>query len=80
MAAQLRDPLIMVLLAAIALTLAIGDHANSVVIALVIVANTTVGVVQQIRADQAVGAVGTERACAPGRRRDGGAILGGGAG
>lgn len=55
--AQLRDPLIMVLLAASALTLAIGDHADSLVTALVIVANMTVGVVQEIRADQAVAAL-----------------------
>ncbi|WP_328404295.1 cation-translocating P-type ATPase [Streptomyces sp. NBC_00390] len=55
--AQLRDPLIMVLLGAVALTVAIGDHADSVVIALVIVVNTTVGVVQEIRADNAVAAL-----------------------
>ncbi|MGW7369812.1 cation-transporting P-type ATPase, partial [Streptomyces sp. NPDC054841] len=56
-AAQLRDPLIMVLLGAVALTVAIGDHADSVVIALVIVVNTTVGVAQEIRADNAVAAL-----------------------
>lgn len=65
-AAQLRDPLIMVLLGAIALTLAIGDHADSVVIALVIVVNTTVGVVQEIRADHAVSALSA--LSAPGAR------------
>ncbi|MDI9885111.1 cation-transporting P-type ATPase [Streptomyces sp. HNM0645] len=54
---QLRDPLIMVLLGAIVLTVAIGDHADSVVIALVVVVNTTVGVVQEIRADNAVAAL-----------------------
>ncbi|WP_435882682.1 cation-translocating P-type ATPase [Streptomyces bobili] len=69
--AQLRDPLIMVLLAAIALTLAIGDHADSVVIALVIVANTTVGVVQEIRADQAVAALSALSAPSARVRRDG---------
>ncbi|PBC75849.1 Ca2+-transporting ATPase [Streptomyces sp. TLI_235] len=56
-AVQLRDPLIMVLLAAVALTLAIGDHPDAVVIALVIVVNTTVGVIQEIRADNAVAAL-----------------------
>ncbi|MDH2388853.1 cation-transporting P-type ATPase [Streptomyces sp. HNM0663] len=56
-AAQLRDPLIMVLLGAIALTVAIGDHADTVVIALVVVVNTAVGVVQEIRADNAVAAL-----------------------
>lgn len=55
--AQLRDPLMMVLIAAVALTLAIGDHADSVVIGLVIVVNTTVGVAQEIRADNAVAAL-----------------------
>ncbi|GAA3023175.1 hypothetical protein GCM10020229_38170 [Kitasatospora albolonga] len=56
-AAQLRDPLITVLLAAVALTVAIGDHADATVIALVIVVNTVVGVVQEIRADHAVSAL-----------------------
>ncbi|MFD7915992.1 cation-translocating P-type ATPase [Streptomyces sp. NPDC059752] len=55
--AQLRDPLIMVLLGAVVLTIAIGDHADAVVIAVVIVVNTTVGVVQEIRADHAVAAL-----------------------
>ncbi|MFJ1566491.1 cation-translocating P-type ATPase [Streptomyces erythrochromogenes] len=55
--AQLRDPLIMVLLGAVALTIAIGDHADAVVIAVVIVVNTTVGVVQETRADHAVAAL-----------------------
>ncbi|MFE5588576.1 HAD-IC family P-type ATPase, partial [Kitasatospora sp. NPDC056531] len=56
-AAQLRDPLITVLLAAVALTLAIGDHPDAVVIGLVVVVNTTVGVVQEVRADGAVAAL-----------------------
>ncbi|MFE3493121.1 cation-translocating P-type ATPase [Streptomyces sp. NPDC059175] len=55
--AQLRDPLIMVLLGAVVLTLAIGDHADAVVIALVIVVNTTVGVMQEVKADHAVAAL-----------------------
>ncbi|WP_329320642.1 cation-translocating P-type ATPase [Streptomyces sp. NBC_01262] len=55
--AQLRDPLIMVLLAAVVLTVATGDHADAVVIALVIVVNTTVGVIQEVRADNAVAAL-----------------------
>ncbi|MFE9255212.1 cation-translocating P-type ATPase [Streptomyces sp. NPDC006879] len=55
--AQLRDALILVLLGAVALTLAIGDHADAVVIALVIVVNTSVGVAQEIRADNAVTAL-----------------------
>lgn len=53
-AAQLRDPLILVLLAAVVLTLATGDHADAIVIGLVILVNTTVGVTQEVRADNAV--------------------------
>ncbi|WP_328543250.1 cation-transporting P-type ATPase [Streptomyces sp. NBC_00117] len=54
---QLRDALILVLLGAVVLTLAIGDHADAVVIALVIVVNTAVGVAQEVRADNAVAAL-----------------------
>ncbi|MGW7444040.1 cation-translocating P-type ATPase [Kitasatospora sp. NPDC054795] len=70
-AAQLRDPLITVLLAAVALTVAIGDHPDAVVIALVVVVNTTVGVVQEVRAESAVAAL--SRLSAPAARvwRDG---------
>ncbi|MFF1444293.1 cation-translocating P-type ATPase [Streptomyces sp. NPDC058295] len=55
--AQLRDPMILILLAAVVLTVATGDHADAVVIALVIVANTAVGVAQEVRADNAVAAL-----------------------
>ncbi|MFE3287823.1 cation-transporting P-type ATPase, partial [Streptomyces sp. NPDC059233] len=55
--AQLRDPLITVLLGAMLLTLAIGDHPDAVVIGLVVVFNTTVGVAQEVRADHAVAAL-----------------------
>ncbi|MFD8637849.1 cation-translocating P-type ATPase [Streptomyces sp. NPDC059533] len=55
--AQLRDPLIMVLLGAMLLTMAIGDHPDAVVIGLVVVFNTTVGVAQEVRADHAVAAL-----------------------
>jgi Ca2+-transporting ATPase len=54
---QLRDPLVLTLLAACALTVATGDLADTVVIALVVVANTTAGVVQEVRADRAVSAL-----------------------
>ncbi|WP_438319435.1 cation-translocating P-type ATPase (plasmid) [Streptomyces sp. HUAS TT3] len=69
--AQLRDPLITVLLGAIVLTLAIGDHADSVVIALVIVVNTTVGVVQEVRAGRAVAALSAMSAPSARVRRGG---------
>jgi len=51
---QLRDPLILVLLTAAALTIATGDLSDAAVILLVITVNTAVGVVQEVRAEQAV--------------------------
>ncbi len=54
---QLRDPLILVLLAAVMLTVATGDLADASVIVLVIVVNTTVGVVQEVKAGQAIAAL-----------------------
>ncbi|MEU9076978.1 cation-translocating P-type ATPase [Kitasatospora sp. NPDC048538] len=70
--AQLRDPLITVLLAAVALTLAIGDRPDAVVIALVVTVNTAVGVAQEVRAESAVAAL--SRLSSPVTRvlRDGG--------
>jgi Ca2+-transporting ATPase len=56
-AAQLRDPLILVLLAALVLTVAVGDHPDAVVIGFVVVVNTAVGVTQEVRADHAVEAL-----------------------
>jgi Ca2+-transporting ATPase len=55
--AQLRDALILVLLAACALTVATGDWTDAAVIALVVVVNTAVGVRQEIKADHAVAAL-----------------------
>src|SRR5258705_6116030 len=55
--AQLRDPLIVVLLAAMAVTAALRDVSDLIVILLVVVLNTTVGVVQELRADRAVSAL-----------------------
>jgi P-type Ca2+ transporter type 2C len=54
---QLRDPLILVLIAAMTVTAALRDVPDLVVIGLVIVLNTTVGVVQEVRADRAVAAL-----------------------
>jgi Ca2+-transporting ATPase len=54
---QLRDPLMLTLLAACALTVATGDVADTVVIAFVVVANTAAGVIQEVRADRAVSAL-----------------------
>jgi Ca2+-transporting ATPase len=55
---QLRDPLMLVLLAAGVLTTATGDLTDAAVILLVVVVvNTSVGVAQEVRADHAVAAL-----------------------
>ena len=56
-AAQLRDPLVLLLLAAMVVTVALRDVADAIVIVLVVVVNTTVGVIQEARADRAVAAL-----------------------
>ncbi|GAA0319848.1 cation-transporting P-type ATPase [Actinoallomurus spadix] len=68
---QLRDPLIVVLLAAAALTIATGDWTDTAVILLVIVVNTSVGVWQEIRADRAITALSELTAPAARVIRDG---------
>ena len=54
---QLRDPLVLVLLAACALTLLTGDLTDAAVIAFVVIVNTAVGVTQEVRADRAITAL-----------------------
>ena len=54
---QLRDPLIVVLLAACALTLVTGDFTDAAVIGFVVLVNTAVGVTQEVRADRAITAL-----------------------
>ncbi|HYN94325.1 MAG TPA: cation-transporting P-type ATPase [Pilimelia sp.] len=56
-AAQLRDPLVVVLLAAAVLTIATGDFTDATVILLVILVNTSVGVAQEVKAEQAITAL-----------------------
>ncbi|MGW5055663.1 cation-translocating P-type ATPase [Actinokineospora sp. NPDC004072] len=56
-AAQLRDPMIMLLLAAMALSTALGDVTDTVVIAVVVVLNTAVGIIQELRAERALTAL-----------------------
>ncbi|MFF7490113.1 cation-translocating P-type ATPase [Streptomyces luteogriseus] len=68
---QLRDPLILVLLAAAALTIATGDLSDAAVILFVIIVNTVVGVVQEVRAEQAVMALSAMSAPAARVVRDG---------
>ena len=55
--AQLRDPLVLVLLAAAVLTTVTGDWTDAGVIMLVVVVNTTAGVIQEIKADRAISAL-----------------------
>lgn len=70
-AAQLRDPLVLVLLAAAVLTIATGDWTDAGIIVFVVVVNTAAGVTQEIKAGQAIAAL--SRLTAPEARvlRDG---------
>ena len=54
---QLADPLVLLLLVAFAVTLVVGDAPDAIIVALVIVVNTTIGVVQEARADRAIAAL-----------------------
>ncbi|GIF18831.1 Ca2+-transporting ATPase [Actinoplanes tereljensis] len=54
---QLRDPLVLVLLAAAGFTLATADFTDASVILFVIVVNTIVGVVQEVKAERAITAL-----------------------
>lgn len=54
---SLRDPLVLVLLTALALTMATGDWSDAAVIALVILVNSSIGVRQEVQADRAVRAL-----------------------
>jgi len=72
---QLRDPMILLLLGAAMLTVALGDFTDTTVIAVVVVLNTAVGVVQELRAERALAAL--RQMAAPVARvvRDGHAAL-----
>jgi Ca2+-transporting ATPase len=69
---QLRDPLIVVLLAACILTLLTGDFTDAAVIAFVVIVNTAVGVTQEVKADRAITALAQLSAPVVRVRRDGG--------
>jgi Ca2+-transporting ATPase len=71
---QLRDPLVVVLLVAAALTIGTGDWTDAGVILLVIVINTSVGVAQEVKADQAITALDALSAPHPRVVRDGRAL------
>jgi len=68
---QLRDPLVLVLLAAAGFTLATADLTDASVILFVIVVNTTVGVFQEVRAERAITALSALTAPAARVVRDG---------
>jgi Ca2+-transporting ATPase len=70
-ARQFRDPMLVVLLGATALTLLTADYTDALIIGLVIVANSTVGVVQEVRADAAIAALADLAAPTARVRRDG---------
>jgi Ca2+-transporting ATPase len=55
--AQLTDTMIVVLLASAALTALVGDHTDMTVILAVVAVNSTLGVVQEIRAGRAISAL-----------------------
>ena len=55
--AQLRDWLIYVLLAAVIITLFMGEYIDAAIILLVIIINATLGVVQEIKAGKAIDAL-----------------------
>ncbi|MEV1146989.1 HAD-IC family P-type ATPase, partial [Micromonospora sp. NPDC049799] len=68
---QLTDPLVALLLAAAVVTTALRDYPDTAVILLVVLVNTAIGVVQEVRADRAIAAL--DRLAAPTARvvRDG---------
>ncbi|RZU53534.1 Ca2+-transporting ATPase [Krasilnikovia cinnamomea] len=72
---QLTDPLVALLIAAAVVTTALQDLTDTIVIALVVVLNTSIGVVQEVRADRAIAAL--DRLAAPTARaiRDGNDVV-----
>ncbi|MER6595924.1 HAD-IC family P-type ATPase, partial [Micromonospora purpureochromogenes] len=54
---QLTDPLVALLLAAAVVTTVLRDYPDTAVIVLVVLVNTAIGVVQEVRADRAIAAL-----------------------
>ena len=54
---QLREPLVLILLAATAISLVLGEHTDAVVILAIVALNTALGVTQESRAEQALEAL-----------------------
>jgi Ca2+-transporting ATPase len=73
--AQLRETMIVVLLAAAVLTVVVGDLADATIIAIVVALNTTLGVLQQQRAQRAIAALSSLAAPTAQVRRGGAAAL-----
>ncbi len=55
---QLGDPMILLLLGAFVVVVVTGDLADATIIAVVVVLNTAIGVVQEVRAESAIEALG----------------------
>ncbi|MGH3331621.1 MAG: cation-translocating P-type ATPase, partial [Nocardioidaceae bacterium] len=55
---QLRDPMIMLLLGAFVVTVVLSDVTDAIIIAAVVVLNTSIGVFQEVRAEQAIAELG----------------------
>ncbi|MGZ4749390.1 MAG: cation-translocating P-type ATPase [Oryzihumus sp.] len=55
---QLRDSMMMLLLAAFVVTVFLGDVPDATIIAAVVVLNSSIGVIQEVRAEHAVAALG----------------------
>ena len=72
---QLADPLVALLIAAAVVTTVLRDLPDTAVIVLVVVVNTVIGVIQEVRADQAIAAL--DQLAAPTARvvRDGSGLV-----
>jgi Ca2+-transporting ATPase len=51
---QLVDPLVLLLLVALVITLLVGDGTDAVIIAVVVIANSAIGLAQETRAERAI--------------------------